>query len=106
MTIRYADGHLPRVTISAGVAALPDAGSNLMEVLRVADDALYRAKQSGRNRVEMAGGAAPELDAEKAADKAVAALGAVLEQAGQQDADGENTGEGGRSAGHRKSKAA
>jgi len=62
--------------------------------------------QSGRNRVEMAGGAAPEPDAEEAADKAVAALDAVLEQSGQHDTDRLDTGEGGRSAGHRKSKAA
>jgi diguanylate cyclase (GGDEF)-like protein len=107
MTIRYADGHLPRVTISAGVAAFPDAGSNLMEVLRVADDALYRAKQNGRNRVELAGGAVSQPDSGEAADKAVAALGAILERAGRQDADEKNgAGNGGRPAGHGKSKAA
>ncbi|MFX5370427.1 diguanylate cyclase, partial [Acinetobacter baumannii] len=52
LTIRYAEGHLPRVTISAGVAGFPEAGGNFTEILRVADDALYRAKANGRNRVE------------------------------------------------------
>ncbi len=81
MTIRYADGHLPRVTISAGVAAYPEAGGNLMDILRVADDALYQAKQNGRNRVERAGSAAPKAACEATADEAVAALDAVLAKA-------------------------
>ena len=78
LTIRYADGQLPRVTISAGVAAFPDAGANLMQILKIADEALYRAKQNGRNRVETAGGAAREMAGEAVADKAVAVLDAVL----------------------------
>lgn len=73
LTIRYAEGHLPRVTISAGVASFPDAGGNFTELLRVADDALYRAKQNGRNRVEKPDGVSPD----KVADAAVAALDAV-----------------------------
>jgi diguanylate cyclase (GGDEF)-like protein len=46
-------GHIP-VTVSAGVAAL-DGGSNreLTELLSIADAALYRAKSSGRNQVQM-----------------------------------------------------
>ena len=42
------------ITISAGLAVLdPDSRSNTAaEVLKEADDALYRAKQRGRNRVE------------------------------------------------------
>jgi diguanylate cyclase (GGDEF)-like protein len=82
LTIRYGDGQLPRVTISAGVAAYPEAGGNLMEMLRVADDALYRAKQNGRNRVEMPDAAAPH---DEVLDKAVAALGEVLAEAGERD---------------------
>jgi diguanylate cyclase (GGDEF)-like protein len=43
---------VPRtVTISAGVAAFPDHGSGRDELVRAADNALYAAKQSGRNRV-------------------------------------------------------
>jgi diguanylate cyclase (GGDEF)-like protein len=45
---------VPRtVTISAGVAALPEHGSNRDEIVRAADNALYAAKQSGRNRVSL-----------------------------------------------------
>jgi diguanylate cyclase (GGDEF)-like protein len=85
LTIRYADGVLPRVTISAGIATFPEAGSsNLAELLRVADDALYRAKQNGRNRVEMPAGAIADVD--KAADRAAAELGAMLEKVGQDGA--------------------
>ena len=81
LTIRYADGHLPRVTISAGVAAFPEAGGNLMDMLKLADEALYRAKKNGRNRVERSTGAAADVECDKAADQAVAALGAVLAEA-------------------------
>ena len=40
-----------RVTISAGVAEFPTQGSTRDELVKSADDALYLAKQSGRNRV-------------------------------------------------------
>ncbi len=44
-----------RVTISIGVASFPDnAAANPEEMVKLADEALYRAKQSGRNRVEFA----------------------------------------------------
>jgi diguanylate cyclase (GGDEF)-like protein len=44
-----------RVTSSAGVAAIrPDAERGLPWLIRAADDALYRAKNAGRNRVERA----------------------------------------------------
>jgi diguanylate cyclase (GGDEF)-like protein/PAS domain S-box-containing protein len=39
------------VTLSLGVAAFPDHGSNKESLLRIADAALYRAKKEGRNRV-------------------------------------------------------
>jgi diguanylate cyclase (GGDEF)-like protein len=43
---------LPRtVTISAGVAVFPDHGGSRDELIRAADNALYCAKQTGRNRV-------------------------------------------------------
>lgn len=39
------------VTVSAGVAAIPDQGQSLDVVLQSADHALYAAKTRGRNRV-------------------------------------------------------
>ena len=56
LTVRYLEANLPRITISIGVAAFPEAGDNPQLVLKVADDALYRAKEGGRNRVEVASG--------------------------------------------------
>jgi diguanylate cyclase (GGDEF)-like protein len=56
---------LRRLTISAGVALCPDQGVTGAVVLRAADQALYAAKEAGRNRVVVAGldeihsGAAP-----------------------------------------------
>lgn len=42
------------VTVSIGIAAMEAADSNCDEVLIRADNALYRAKEAGRNRVEIA----------------------------------------------------
>lgn len=42
------------VTISLGVAIFPDDGANGDEVLKAADDALYSAKNQGRDRVIVA----------------------------------------------------
>jgi diguanylate cyclase (GGDEF)-like protein len=39
------------ITISAGVASMPDHASELMDLLSAADEAMYRAKRSGRDRV-------------------------------------------------------
>ncbi|MGQ9496777.1 MAG: diguanylate cyclase [Desulfotomaculales bacterium] len=47
-----------RLTISAGVAVYPQDGHTLDELLRVADGALFRAKETGRNRLFTAGQAA------------------------------------------------
>ena len=42
------------ITLSLGVAAYPQHGRNMETVLRVADTALYRAKQEGRDRIIVA----------------------------------------------------
>lgn len=44
------------VTVSVGVAAFPDDGIDPETVIAVADQALYSAKEAGRNRVVVAGG--------------------------------------------------
>jgi diguanylate cyclase (GGDEF)-like protein len=62
IVVRYLEKNLPRITVSIGVAVFPGAGDNPHTVLKAADEALYRAKEKGRNRVELSGAAA--MDAE------------------------------------------
>jgi diguanylate cyclase (GGDEF)-like protein len=45
---------VPAVTISAGVAAFPANGRSADALLHAADNACYRAKLAGRNRVHSA----------------------------------------------------
>jgi diguanylate cyclase (GGDEF)-like protein len=45
------DGHAVQKTISIGVAAFPQDGMTPAELIQQADEALYRAKRSGKNRV-------------------------------------------------------
>ncbi len=40
-----------RITISIGVAAFPDDARDPIELIELADSALYRAKRNGRNRI-------------------------------------------------------
>jgi diguanylate cyclase (GGDEF)-like protein len=39
------------VTLSAGIAAYPESGTTPLELLEAADDAMYEAKRTGRDRV-------------------------------------------------------
>ncbi len=48
--IETPDGDTLRCTVSIGVAEL-EAGQDLRDLLRVADERLYKAKQQGRNRL-------------------------------------------------------
>ena len=47
------DGHRLQVTPSIGIALLPDHGDNPTDLLKRADIALYRAKDSGRNTIQL-----------------------------------------------------
>ena len=59
-----ADGNaLGRVTASFGIASYPAAAGAAENLVRVADQALYRAKSAGRNRVEIAPALGPEQQA-------------------------------------------
>jgi diguanylate cyclase (GGDEF)-like protein/PAS domain S-box-containing protein len=51
MTLLHQGQSLGMVTVSVGVAALPEQGSSPKELLEAADAALYRAKNEGRDRV-------------------------------------------------------
>jgi diguanylate cyclase (GGDEF)-like protein len=56
---RRLDGMPIKATVSAGVAVSYQDDSSLGELLRTADDALYRAKSNGRNRTIVATSANP-----------------------------------------------
>lgn len=56
LTVRHLLHEVGGVTVSIGLAMFPQHGSEIGELLRLADAALYRAKHEGRNRVEVYGG--------------------------------------------------
>lgn len=49
--IHYGEQVLDMITISVGIANLPEHGSTESELLRAADEAMYAAKQAGRDRI-------------------------------------------------------
>ena len=49
------DGKPIQVTVSVGVASYPKDGDESQAIIRHADAALYKAKESGRNQVVLAG---------------------------------------------------
>jgi len=51
MNLMFEGVPLGQLTLSAGVAALPAGKQDWAQVMRMADKALYTAKQAGRNRV-------------------------------------------------------
>ncbi|OPJ57885.1 GGDEF domain-containing protein [Clostridium chromiireducens] len=44
-------GRIIRITVSVGVSAYPESTDNIEMLLKQADDSLYKAKQTGRDRV-------------------------------------------------------
>ena len=51
--ISLAPGLTDRISVSIGIAIAPTQAQDRIGLLRLADEALYRAKQAGRNRVEI-----------------------------------------------------
>lgn len=47
----FADYYWSPLTLSGGVSICPEHGTNIIQLLKTADVALYNAKQTGRNRV-------------------------------------------------------
>ncbi|MFQ5900780.1 MAG: diguanylate cyclase [Thermodesulfobacteriota bacterium] len=47
------EGDVTGISFSAGIASIPQDGDVLGDLLQRADDAMYRAKRNGKNRVEM-----------------------------------------------------
>jgi diguanylate cyclase (GGDEF)-like protein/PAS domain S-box-containing protein len=67
LSVMHQGQSLGTITVSVGVAELPEHGTTSKELLEAADAALYRAKREGRDRVVVADsrlGAEPVLPAE------------------------------------------
>ncbi len=50
LEVQYGGSRLPRITASAGVASFPEDGQQVLRLMKVADEALYAAKEQGRAR--------------------------------------------------------
>jgi diguanylate cyclase (GGDEF)-like protein len=62
MSVPVGDGEAQdgiRLTVSVGIASLNDTNRELTDLLAAADAALYRAKQTGRNKTQVADASAP-----------------------------------------------
>lgn len=46
-------GHSIAISASIGIATYPDHGERELELLKHADEAMYEAKQNGRNQARM-----------------------------------------------------
>jgi len=53
LMVEHGGQALAQVTISLGIAVFPEHGMTADSLIRAADQALYQAKRSGRNRVEV-----------------------------------------------------
>ena len=51
MKVKFRGQLLPSITLSFGIAEYPDHGLDTIELIRIADKALYTAKEEGRDRV-------------------------------------------------------
>jgi len=55
LVVQYRGQTLGNITASMGISAFPEHGEDMEEILRAADNALYVAKDHGRDRVVIAG---------------------------------------------------
>ena len=55
-----AEGYDIRLTVSVGVATLPDSAASPHDLLVAADKAMYQVKASGKNGIHVATGPSPE----------------------------------------------
>jgi len=70
--ISLSPGLTDRITVSVGIASAPEQGLERITLLRLADEALYRAKAAGRNRVAWADVAQAEDDSNGTSSPSVA----------------------------------
>jgi diguanylate cyclase (GGDEF)-like protein len=54
LVVPDSDRQVGAVTASIGAAGFPEHGANAAEIMQAVDEALYRAKTNGRDRVEVA----------------------------------------------------
>lgn len=54
---------LPQLTVSIGIAFFPEHGEDTAEIIHAADQALYAAKEAGRDRYVFCTGPGPADDA-------------------------------------------
>jgi diguanylate cyclase (GGDEF)-like protein len=94
LRVRYADSDLPRITISVGVATYPEGGATPLEVLKVADNALYAAKRLGRNRVELSESCRASAEGEAPLHPLAALTRSIADQLAACEAGGAIQGEG------------
>jgi len=71
LELRYRGDTLGTISISCGIAAFPDHGRSLSELMSAADRALYSAKHEGRDRVVAAFAATGVLEDPVATLKAI-----------------------------------
>lgn len=72
LTVLHQGQSLGMITVSIGVAALPEHGTSPSALLEAADSALYRAKREGRDRVVLAEPiVSPDLQSESVETKAL-----------------------------------
>jgi diguanylate cyclase (GGDEF)-like protein len=49
--IHFGEQAMNMVSLSAGIACMPEHGATARELLRAADQAMYTAKQAGKDRI-------------------------------------------------------